>query len=52
MFNLLPFNQMLPNALFDIADLLLLKISRLPQLGRTVFEDSEYILYFSRSCRI
>lgn len=51
-FSLLPLNQMLPHAFFNIADLLLLKISRLPQLGHNIFEDSDSILYFSSICRI
>lgn len=43
---------MLPHALFNIADLLLLKIARWPQLGHRTFEDSDYLLYFSNICRI
>ena len=52
MLNLLPLNQMLPHALFYIAVLLLLKISKLPQLGYKIFEDSDCIIYFSSISRV
>lgn len=52
MFDLLPLNQRLPPALFYIAIWLLLKISRILQLGYKIFEDSDSIIYFCSISRV